>query len=511
MSEVTATNLPFAQAIRFFRDKINIPTERWDGVWRDGHDVGFMVAGAAKADLLSDLKQAVDQAISQGTTLTEFRKSFDELVARHGWTYKGGRDWRTRIIFETNIRVAYQAGRWQQMTNPEAVRLRPFWEYRHGDSVHPRPLHLAWSGLVLAWDDDWWKTHYPPNGWGCKCRVFSLSRRDLEKSGRKSPDKAPDDGMTEWVDRKGKTHKVPAGIDPGWDYTPGRSTLAARMRKTLAEKIDALPEPLAKEVKGIIRPDILSPTTREEAKKLGGEILDRILAKRSESRPGKDLRFAVQDVGLIDEKSVLAAKEFQKALLDDLSATRPISTPAQTVQKNGKGRDAIVRASTRFPDDWTAKSDAAGALDVKYSIKRGWYETFADGRGKITTSSHSTAEHEFAHRLQAVIPKLDQFFQEEHKDRTYGDPLEKLADLDPLRGYGRNEKTRKDKYVDAYQGKEYSGKPLEVMSMVYEALLGRMETLAEDKHTVKRLIDMIHKDQEMVRLAIGLLFHWRVP
>ena len=135
--------------IAFFRQKINLPTATWTDIWQAMHTKAFVVAGAIKADLIQDLRDAVDRAISEGTTLEEFRKAFDDTVARHGWSYKGGRNWRSRLIFETNIRTAYAEGRWQQMTDPELLKVRPYLLYRHGDSRHPRPHHLAWDGLVL--------------------------------------------------------------------------------------------------------------------------------------------------------------------------------------------------------------------------------------------------------------------------------------------------------------------------------------------------------------------------
>jgi hypothetical protein len=189
-----------------------------------------MVAGAAKADLLDDLRGAVDKAISEGTTLAQFRQDFEEIVARRGWTgWTGegsarGRAWRTRVIYETNLRTSFAAGRWQQL---QAVkRRRPWLQYIHDDSVrHPRPHHQAWDGMVLHIDNPWWQTHYPPNGWGCKCRVFSISPRELAAMGKSGPDTAPDDGTYQWTDKRtGQEYTVPEGIDPGWDYNVGEKT-----------------------------------------------------------------------------------------------------------------------------------------------------------------------------------------------------------------------------------------------------------------------------------------------
>jgi len=50
---------PFQAQIDFLRQKLQLPTDRWDDIIRSAHDRAFIVAGAAKADLLADLHQAV--------------------------------------------------------------------------------------------------------------------------------------------------------------------------------------------------------------------------------------------------------------------------------------------------------------------------------------------------------------------------------------------------------------------------------------------------------------------
>jgi hypothetical protein len=218
-------SLSFAEQIAYFKGKLNLPTARWDDIRGAAHDRAFIVAGAAKADLLADLHTAVLKGIEDGTTLEEFRRDFDEIVAKHGWTGWTGEDsvpgvaWRTRVIYETNLRTSYAAGRWAQIKEVKAER--PYLQYRHNDSVlHPRPLHKSWDGLVLAVDDPWWRTHWPPNGWGCKCRAFALSARDLAKMGKTGPDKTPNDG-TYTVTRRGEEQILPKGVDYGWDHAPG--------------------------------------------------------------------------------------------------------------------------------------------------------------------------------------------------------------------------------------------------------------------------------------------------
>ena len=247
-------SLPFNEQIEFFRAKRPVPTQRWNDLWQGAHDRGFMVAGAAKDELLADLHQAVTRAIDDGITLHDFRRDFDKIVARHGWAYNGGRNWRTRVIYETNLRQSYNAGRYEQMQ--AVASSRPWRRYRHShSSTNPRPLHVKWDGLVLRHDDPWWQAHSPMNGWGCKCRVETLADRDLAREGIRPAASAPDDGTYEWTDKRtGEVHTVPKGLDPGFDYPPGQASLRREItpRQTAIpfrpfpgqpQAVDALPAP----------------------------------------------------------------------------------------------------------------------------------------------------------------------------------------------------------------------------------------------------------------------------
>ncbi len=229
--DVQAISLPFEEAIEFFRQKANVKTERWTDVWREAHSRSFMVAGAATDALVQDFRDAIEKAISQGTTLAEFRKDFANIVQKHGWEYNGGPAWRTRVIYETNLAGAYSAGRYVQMSDPDVTAAFPYWQYVHGDSVHPRPMHLAWNGTTLRCDDPWWDTHYTPNGWRCSCWIRPVSQAGLKRMGKDGPDQAPPVKYKTWLDKKtGQEHQVPEGIDPGFDYNPGKAWARAPVK-----------------------------------------------------------------------------------------------------------------------------------------------------------------------------------------------------------------------------------------------------------------------------------------
>jgi len=212
-----------SQAIKFFRQKTNLTSERFGEVMGEAHARAFTVAGATSEALLNDIRTAVGKALTEGRTLEQFRSDFDLIVKRRGWEHTGTPGWRAQIIYQTNLSTAYSAGEYAQMTTPEALDIHPYWRYVHHACPHPRVEHMAWDGLVLPADDPWWSTHYPPNGWRCHCTVEPVSRRQLARNGWEVGTAPPLDVRPWRNPATGKTEMVPKGIDPGFAYNPGQA------------------------------------------------------------------------------------------------------------------------------------------------------------------------------------------------------------------------------------------------------------------------------------------------
>lgn len=238
-------SVPFNEAIDYFKGKLNVPSSYWNELSAQVHAKAFTVAGATKASLLDDLRLATEDAINNGISIGEFRQQFDDLVAKHGWDFKGGRNWRTRVIYDTNLRTAHMAGRWKQIQRMK--ERRPFMQYMTAGDERVRPEHRVWNKLVLSVDDDFWNTHYPPNGWGCRCAARSLSLRQITRE-KLDIGQAPAVKRTDRINtRTGEIFEgVPEGIDPGWDYNVGKAWLGPDT--ALGEHVMRMPEPLRNQV-----------------------------------------------------------------------------------------------------------------------------------------------------------------------------------------------------------------------------------------------------------------------
>lgn len=360
---VSATSLPFREQNEFFRRKLNLPTNAWTDVYTREHDYAFVVAGANRDDLVQDFRAAVQKVIDDGGTLEAFRKDFDRVVAKHGWSYNGGRNWRSRVIYETNLRSSYMAGRYEQLM---AVReARPYWQYIHSDAVeHPRPQHAAWNGLILRWDDPFWQTHFPVNAWGCQCSVRALSHDDLVRMGKTGPDKAPEIVWeTRTIGQRSpdgpRTVQVPQGIDPGFEYIPGKARLdsAVPMARESEVLIPApapgLPNRLADDLLPAPRP---YPSTRLLPEGLSDTAyVQRYLAEFGATL---DTPAVVRDV--IGERLVIGKELFIERKTGDLKAN-----------KNGRGKWLLMLADAlKNPDEIWLRIEWLGALKTAVVRRR---------------------------------------------------------------------------------------------------------------------------------------------
>lgn len=247
---------PPPEASRFLKNKGLKIAFSWQDVEPEEHAVAFTVAKAMQIDVLTTIREEVQKALDEGLPLAAFQKNLKPRLQALGWwgwkdmvdpetgdtvEARLGSPRRLRSIYNANLRSARVAGQWERIERTK--KLLPFLEYRLGPSEHHRPHHAIKAGLVLPVDDPFWDAWMPPNGWGCKCWVKQITRREAEAKGVDvAPKLIPRKVLNK---RTGEMKEVPPGIDPGWERNPGKLRLQ-NMEQLLAEKIEALPEAAAK-------------------------------------------------------------------------------------------------------------------------------------------------------------------------------------------------------------------------------------------------------------------------
>ena len=181
MSLSAAFGLPPEEALAWFQAKGYAITWGWRDMDAAAHARAFTVAGVTKLDVLADIRGELTRTMQEGTTLADFKKRLIPRLQTKGWwgkqaqtdmdtgemRGKGLTPRRLETIFRANVQSAYMAGRWKQQI--EDANNRPWWQYVAILDGRTRPQHAALNGRIFRYDDPFWRSHYPPNGFNCRC------------------------------------------------------------------------------------------------------------------------------------------------------------------------------------------------------------------------------------------------------------------------------------------------------------------------------------------------------
>ena len=200
--------LPVAAAIDYMRTRADLTvTHNWQDLWQDEHARQFTVSRLARMDLLQAVHDGITRSVQGDLSRKDWMRDTGNLLAQAGWwgekqildpatgeTVKTTFDpARLALIFDTNTRQAYAAGQWQRLQ--AAKHALPYLRYVTRDDGRVRAQHRAWHNVVLPVDDEFWKAHYPPNGWRCRCRVadakLQAAAKTLADAARRAGMEAP--------------------------------------------------------------------------------------------------------------------------------------------------------------------------------------------------------------------------------------------------------------------------------------------------------------------------------
>ncbi len=269
-------NMPPEQAIAYLKVKgVRVPAD-WRQMDRLAHDSAFMIAKMTKVDLLSDVQEALVDALKNGTDLKTFIDRVAPQMMAKGWwgtqefinpstgeikNEAVGSAYRLQTIFETNMQVAY--GRGRQAVFNQVTNTQPYWQWVHIPQARPRPAHLVMDGKIFRHDDPFWGAFSLPCGYRCKCRMVALTDREVQRDwGGKVETGA---GRIEQVT---STHKDRATGEkytvtrPSYQLPNSNTTLTPdigfqaggtpmeRLQKIYLDKIDAAPAAIRKQAEG---------------------------------------------------------------------------------------------------------------------------------------------------------------------------------------------------------------------------------------------------------------------
>lgn len=435
---------------------------------------------------------------------------------------------RLRVIFQTNLATAYAAGQWARIQ--EDKQMFPYLKYIASTAEHKRQSHMTYYGKIWAADDPIWQSIFPPNGYGCQCTVRQLTKKQALRERNEDINRQPerfteqqkinaqngvlDDGTDDiqWVDftnpRTGQTVKIPFDVTPTFAHNH-----AARLAdvQTLAEQ---------RHGKGFIRElaDTLITYLKRRRQPLElteGGVFASSTNLINEGRLLYETHIAVMNEAIRQGKPHEGIIEIMRREGVELGGE------VYTYSSNLEAAQELADNLQVFPTVWLQKSNEMGHILVEDNIGRAWHylpdlsdknfismmrnkpHQFANGaevfqwafktKGNVMAFQQgdsmmlnnlkhnavrfiSTQRHEFVHRLQNVLPELNDYFVRLWHERTVKDKVQTMQKMTGNSRYNAKEIGKRDDFPNPYYGKMYGDEddplPLEMMTMIFEALLG---------------------------------------
>ncbi len=298
-----------AEAVAYLQGKgIMATTTNWQDFWHEEHAQAFTISRLTRLDILQSLYDGLVKSAQGDLSRRDWHTNAKELLQQTGWWGKNAitdtdtgeqvfttfNPSRLQLIYDINIGQAAAAGQWQRLQ--AAKRTHPYARYITKRDERVREAHRHWDNLVLPVDHPFWQTHWPPNGFRCRCRVVGVSQREYDRGyiehrapysyipdpdnpGKKKAvippvdrmpmkKEAPDEVLRRYTNpRTGEITKLPVGIDPGFAYNAGvarQQALAGLVRDKIVATEASLGAAFWAEASGVLEP-MLETQWRETA------------------------------------------------------------------------------------------------------------------------------------------------------------------------------------------------------------------------------------------------------
>lgn len=155
------------------RRRVVLPSEFYGRMQAQARAAAFTVSRLSSLTQIEAVRRSLERDLVNGGDFEAWR---DRMLADPRFGHLNPAHLET--IYRTNLQMHHAAGRARSIL--ENQRARPFLMYSAILDTRVRPEHAAMHGLVLPVGHEFWRSHFPPNGFNCRCQVIALSKRQAE-------------------------------------------------------------------------------------------------------------------------------------------------------------------------------------------------------------------------------------------------------------------------------------------------------------------------------------------
>jgi SPP1 gp7 family putative phage head morphogenesis protein len=127
----------------------------------------YKFSGAKNYAMLEE----INQILQKNKSWNDFKNDVLALNPKYNKNY-------LQAEWQTAKQSAMQASNWEHYL--ENTKLYPNLKYKTQGDERVREAHKVLNEIIAPVNSDFWKTHYPPNGWRCRCYVVQTAEPATE-------------------------------------------------------------------------------------------------------------------------------------------------------------------------------------------------------------------------------------------------------------------------------------------------------------------------------------------
>lgn len=179
--DVTSDPRRFDEAVDWFRGQLPMTDAQYKSLSDAAQRRAFYVGGVNSLNFVADIYSMIESALEGDVSWEDFQTSLGDRLEQ-AWSLTNDIESLSRLItvFNTNVFTAYSAGRMQQQSDPELIKIRPYLKYDSVRDGRTSEVCRRLDGTILPHDDEFWDTYYPPNHFNCRGQVLTLTARQAD-------------------------------------------------------------------------------------------------------------------------------------------------------------------------------------------------------------------------------------------------------------------------------------------------------------------------------------------
>jgi SPP1 gp7 family putative phage head morphogenesis protein len=179
---------PHTEAIEAIQSKPAIVREVFDGLLPELRARAFTITGIQAADVLQRVQDEI-ASLPEGTPWDEAKQNIVDTLD----PYLGdAAEQRAELLLRTHGFQAFQSATWNiAQKDADTIAL----QYMTMEDDRVRPTHEVLDGIIVPKNDPFWKLHFPPWEWGCRCRVRPMNIDLINAQRATDRNKNPEDQL----------------------------------------------------------------------------------------------------------------------------------------------------------------------------------------------------------------------------------------------------------------------------------------------------------------------------